>query len=112
MAVPTAMTSWIDDGARSIAAAVVAGLIGVAMTALLVLIYSRFRLPRLVRAAERMADGELGVAVGSRPSGGGLEGRLARALHRLSEAIVETTSTRRVARGSQTCWTAPCTMSA
>jgi len=51
IAVPTAMTSWIEDGARSIAAAVVAGLIGVAMTAILVLVYARFRLPRLVRAA-------------------------------------------------------------
>jgi len=91
IAVPTAMTSWIEDGARSIAAAVVAGLIGVAMTAILVLVYARFRLPRLVRAAERMAEGELGVAVGSKPSGGGLEGRLARALDRLSVAIVETT---------------------
>src|SRR4051812_10315992 len=91
IALPTAITSWVDDGARSMVAAVVAGLIGVAMTAILVLAYARFRLPGLVRAAERMADGELGVSVGARPNGGGLEGRLGRALDRLSVALVETT---------------------
>ncbi len=91
VAVPTATDSWFDGGIRSIMAAVIAGLVGVMMTALLVFIYARFRLPRLVKAAERMADGELGVSVGSKPSGGGLEGRLARALDRLSVALVETT---------------------
>jgi diguanylate cyclase (GGDEF)-like protein len=91
IALPTAITSWVDDGARSMVAAVVAGLIGVAMTAILVLAYARFRLPGLVRAAERMADGELGVSVGAQATGGGLEGRLGRALDRLSVALVETT---------------------
>ncbi len=91
VAVPTATDSWFDGGIRSIMAAVIAGLVGVMMTALLVFIYARFRLPRLVKAAERMADGELDVSVGSKPSGGGLEGRLARALDRLSVALVETT---------------------
>jgi diguanylate cyclase (GGDEF)-like protein len=91
IAVPTAFDAWFNEGVRSIIAAVMAALVGVVMTAFLVFVYSRFRLPGLVRAAERMADGELGVRVGAKPTGGGLEGRLARALDRLSASIVETT---------------------
>ncbi|HEY7132601.1 MAG TPA: diguanylate cyclase, partial [Candidatus Limnocylindrales bacterium] len=91
VAVPTATASWFDGGVTSIMGAVIAGLVGVMMTALLVFVYARFRLPRLVKAAERMAAGELGVTVNSKPTGGGLEGRLARALDRLSIAFVETT---------------------
>ena len=91
IAVPTAFDSWFSEGAHSLIAAVMAALVGVVMTALLVFAYSRFRLPRLVKAAERMAEGELGVTVGAKASGGGLEGRLARALDKLSAAIVETT---------------------
>jgi len=91
IAVPSAFGLWFEGGLSSILAALTAGLVGVAMTAILVFVYARFRLPRIVRAAERMAAGELGVSLGSKPSGGGLEGRLARALDRLSVAIVETT---------------------
>jgi diguanylate cyclase (GGDEF)-like protein len=91
IAVPTAFDSWFNEGAHSLIAAVMAALVGVVMTALLVFAYSRFRLPRLVKAAERMAEGELGVTVGAKPAGGGLEGRLARALDKLSASIVETT---------------------
>ena len=91
IAVPSAFGIWFEGGLSSIMAAVMAGLVGVAMTALLVFVYARFRLPGLIRAAERMAAGELGVSVGSKPSGGGLEGRLARALDKLSVALVETT---------------------
>src|SRR5436190_20048214 len=76
IAVPTAFDTWFNEGVRSIIAAVMAALVGVVMTAFLVFAYSRFRLPGLVRAAERMAEGELGVTVGAKPSGGGLEGRL------------------------------------
>jgi diguanylate cyclase (GGDEF)-like protein len=91
VAMPSAVAAWFDGGVRSVIAAIIAGLIGVVMTAWLVFIYARFRLPGLIKAAERLADGELGVSVGSKPSGGGLEGRLARALDRLSIALVETT---------------------
>ena len=69
IAVPTAFDSWFSEGAHSLIAAVMAALVGVVMTALLVFAYSRFRLPRLVRAAERMAEGELGVTVGAKPVG-------------------------------------------
>src|SRR5689334_8165942 len=88
---PSAFSSWVDDDVGSIVAAAVAALIGVSMTAMLVYTYARFRLPRLIRAVERLADGELGVTVHARPRGGGLEGRLARAIDRLSVAVVETT---------------------
>src|SRR3954470_17474756 len=88
---PSAGHTWSAEGVHSIVGAAIAGLIGVSMSSLLVYVYARFRLPRLVRAVERLADGELGVAVGSKPRGGGLEGRLARAIDRLSVAVVETT---------------------
>src|SRR3954451_23621418 len=89
--VPSAAASWVNDGVPSVVAAAIAGLMGVSMTALLVYVYARFRLPRLIRAVERLANGELDVSVGARPKGGGLEGRLARAIDRLSVAVVETT---------------------
>ena len=91
LTMPSAMSSWVDDGLGSIVAAAIAALVGVSMSSMLVYVYARFRLPRLVRAVERLADGELGVTVGSKPRGGGLEGRLARAIDRLSVAVVETT---------------------
>jgi diguanylate cyclase (GGDEF)-like protein/putative nucleotidyltransferase with HDIG domain len=91
LTMPSAMSSWVDDGIGSIVAAAIAALVGVSMSSMLVYVYARFRLPRLVRAVERLADGELGVTVGSKPRGGGLEGRLARAIDRLSVAVVETT---------------------
>src|SRR4051794_41413811 len=88
---PSAVDTWVSEGVHSIMAAVIAGLIGVSMTALLVYVYARFRLPRLVRAVERLADREMGVSVRAKPEGGGLEGRLARAIDRLSVALEETT---------------------
>jgi diguanylate cyclase (GGDEF)-like protein len=88
---PSAFSSWVDDGVGSVVAAAIAALIGVSMTAMLVYVYARYRLPRLIRAVERLADGDLGVTVHARPRGGGLEGRLARAIDRLSVAVVETT---------------------
>ncbi|HET9614043.1 MAG TPA: diguanylate cyclase, partial [Candidatus Limnocylindrales bacterium] len=92
MLMPWTVDLWADRGFGSIATALVAGLLGVAMTAMLVYVYARFRLPRLIRAVERMADGDLSVRVDAAPTGGGLEGRLARAIDRLAAAIVETTA--------------------
>jgi diguanylate cyclase (GGDEF)-like protein len=91
IALPNPIDTWLSEGWHSIFAAIIAGLIGVSMTAMLVYAYARFRLPGLIKAAERMARGELDVTVKARPSGGGLEGRLARALAQLSVALVETT---------------------
>src|SRR5438034_9639474 len=66
---PRAVDSWFSEGVPSILAAIIAGLIGVSMTAMLVYVYARFRLPRLVKALERLADGELGVNVRSKQIG-------------------------------------------
>ena len=88
---PAAIDSWFDGGARSIIAAIVAGSMGVSLTAGLVFLYIRLRLRRLIHAAERLAGGELGVQVGSHAPSRGLEGRLARALDQISVALTETT---------------------
>jgi diguanylate cyclase (GGDEF)-like protein len=90
--VPNALTAGIADGSRAIVGAVLAGAIGVVMTALLVLIYARYRFSTLVGAAERMAEGDLSVTVAAKATGGGLEGRLARAINGVSAVLVETTA--------------------
>ena len=71
IAMPDAIASWTDEGTRSILAAIAAGTIGVSLTSVLVFLYIRLRLRRLVRAAERMAAGELGVSLGAPARGGG-----------------------------------------
>ncbi|HLO35640.1 MAG TPA: diguanylate cyclase, partial [Candidatus Deferrimicrobium sp.] len=88
---PDAIDAWTDEGSRSILAALVAGTMGVSLTAGLVFLYVRLRLRRLIRAAERIAAGELGVSVDARPKGGGLEARLGRALDAISVALSTTT---------------------
>src|SRR4051794_18800014 len=88
---PTAINSWTDDGTRSLLAAVVAGTMGVSLTAGLVFLYLRLRLRPFLRAAERLAAGDLNVSVGSKPTDRGLEGRLGRAIEAISRALAETT---------------------
>jgi diguanylate cyclase (GGDEF)-like protein len=91
IAIPETIDSWTSEGARSLIAALLAGTVGVSLTAGIVFVHVRFRLRRLVRAAEAMAAGDLGVDVGSTPTKGGLEGRLARAIDAISVALAETT---------------------
>jgi diguanylate cyclase (GGDEF)-like protein len=91
LSMPEAMDSWFDEGSRSILGALVAGSMGVSLTAGIVFFYIRLRLRRLIRAAERLAAGELGVEVGMKGTGRGLEGRLGRALEKISVALTETT---------------------
>ena len=57
--VPDALISWIDEGVRSVLAAIAAGAIGVSLTALVVGAHFRFRFSRLVKAAEQIAGGRL-----------------------------------------------------
>jgi diguanylate cyclase (GGDEF)-like protein len=87
LSVPEAIDSWTDEGTRSIVAAVAAGMIGVSLTSILVFVYVQLRLRRLVKAVERMATGELGVSVRSPARGGGVFGRLARAIDGISLAL-------------------------
>jgi diguanylate cyclase (GGDEF)-like protein len=91
LAAPSVLDSWFDEGSRSMLAAVLAGTMGVSLTAGIVFFYVRLRLRRLIRAAERLAAGELGVTTGSKPSSRGLEGRLARAIDTISVSLSETT---------------------
>jgi len=91
IAAPGTIDSWTDDGTRSIIAAVVAATVGVSLTAALVFFYVKVRLRRYLRAAERLAAGELGVSVGARTTDRGLEGRLGRAIDAISIALSETT---------------------
>jgi len=91
IAMPEAINAWFDGGARSIVAALVAGTIGVSLTAGLVFLYVRLRLRRLVRVAEQLAAGQLGVSLDARPTDRGLEGRLGRAIDAISVALSETT---------------------
>jgi len=86
--IPEATHSWVDEGLRSVLASIVAGMIGVSLTALMVFAYVRFRFVGLVRAAERLADGEIGTDV--KVPRGGLEGRLGGALIAISEAMTTT----------------------
>ena len=92
IAAPGTIDSWTDDGTRSVLAAAVAGTIGVSLTASLVFFYVKFRLRRFLRAAERLAAGELGVTVGTKPGDRGIEGRLGRAIDAISAALSETTN--------------------
>jgi formate hydrogenlyase subunit 4 len=58
---PSAANSWVDDGVRSVFAAIAAGAVGVSLTAVLVATYSRLRLRQVIRVAERSSS--------SRPNG-------------------------------------------
>ncbi len=85
--VPDALTSWIDGGARSILGAIAAGAIGVSLTALVVAAHFRYRFARLVKAAEKIADGDYATQVKPRT---GLEGRLAAAVNGIAGALADT----------------------
>ena len=95
---PSAIDPWFQEGIRSVVAAVAAGAVGVSLTAILVANYSRLRLRRIIRAAERLAQGELGVIIDAPARGGGPEGRLARAINAISTSLVETTDAATVDR--------------
>ncbi|HET9456940.1 MAG TPA: diguanylate cyclase [Candidatus Limnocylindrales bacterium] len=91
VAMPSAFDSWLDEGVRSILAAVAAATVGVSLTAALMLVYLPYRLRRLVKAAERLAAGDLEVQVKAPERGRGLEGRLGRAINTVAASLTETT---------------------
>jgi diguanylate cyclase (GGDEF)-like protein len=92
LAFPDVIDSWSDEGSRSVLAAIVAGTIGVSLTAAFVFLYVRLRFRRLIRAAENLAAGGLDVDIRARQRGGGLEGRLGRAIEGIAVALAETTN--------------------
>ncbi len=85
---PRLTAEWIDEVSRSVIAAVAAATVAVALTAGTVYLLVRIRFRRLVKAAERIAAGDYTVSVS--PRGGGLDGRLARAINGISSRMVET----------------------
>lgn len=88
IAVPDALLVWVDEGVRSIVAAVVAAAIGVILTAVLVATHFRYRLTEVVKATERIAAGDYSARVA--PHGGGLESRLGHAVNDIAAALVDT----------------------
>ena len=90
-AMPSALNSWVDEGARSIVGAVAAGAVGVSLTAVLVAAYVRLRLRGIIRAVERLAQGDLGISLRAPERGGGTEGRLSRAINAISTSLAATT---------------------
>jgi PleD family two-component response regulator len=84
-AAPDALGAWADGPPRDVLLSVSALVAGVSLTAVVVFGYVRVRLERLIRVAERLAEGELAIEV--EPPRSGLEGRLGRALGSISTAI-------------------------
>ncbi len=85
---PTLASEWVNEVSRSVIAAIAAATIAVALTAASIYLLVRIRFNRLVKAAERMAAGDNSVTVEAR--GGGLDGRLATAINRISSRLTET----------------------
>jgi len=86
--IPGAVPSWIDGVERSVLLATAGAIAGATISAIALFTLVRFRLGRLVKAAERLAHGDYTVAVRSR--GGGLESRLSRAVNRIAESMADT----------------------
>ena len=88
---PSALDSWFDEGIRSVVAAVAAGAVGVSLSSVVVAAWSRQRLRRIIKVAERLAQGDLGVTLETPERGGGAEARLARAINAIGTSLAETT---------------------
>ena len=84
-----AMLSWLGDSERSVVAAIAVATIGVCLTTGVLQLRTNLWLRRLVKAAEKIADGDYTVGVSTR-GGRGLEERLAGAINRISVSLAET----------------------
>jgi diguanylate cyclase (GGDEF)-like protein len=85
---PQLTASWVDEGSRSVVAAITALTLGVAMASALSWLIVRIRYGRLVKAAEQIAAGDYTVVVPT--DGGGLETRLGRAINAISASLADT----------------------
>jgi diguanylate cyclase (GGDEF)-like protein len=85
---PGVVPSWVDAVERLTAVAVAGAIVGAALSAVVLFALVRLRLGRLVRAAERIADGDYTIAVTA--GAGGLDTRLARVINRLAESLADT----------------------
>jgi diguanylate cyclase (GGDEF)-like protein len=95
-AMPAALSVSLDAGPVNIARLLVALAIGSSATALLTWLFLQWRLRRLVRAAERLAKGDLDARV--KTTSLGVEGRLAKAINGIATALAETTDAATVDR--------------
>lgn len=86
--VPAVLPVWIDAVERSVLVAAAGAAVGATISALALFLLVRYRLGRLVKAAERIAHGDYTVVV--RGGGGGLETRLSKAVNRIAESMADT----------------------
>src|SRR3954451_1345730 len=88
LVIPGFTGTFVPPASRSAASIAAALTLGACIAAIVVWSITEFRFWRLVKAAERIVDGDLSVSVSTR--GNGLSGRLARAINGLSLALAET----------------------
>ena len=93
---PGALVRPLDPLSDATARILVAAAIGASGTALVTWLFLQWRLRRLVRAAERVAKGDLSVRV--KTSSLGVEGRLAKSINGIAQALAETTDAATVDR--------------
>src|SRR3954470_3587521 len=88
LAVPGVTRTFVTPRRRYAASIAAALTVGACLAAIVVWGITEFRFWRLVKAAERIVEGDLAVSVSTR--GNGLSGRLARAINGISMALAET----------------------
>jgi diguanylate cyclase (GGDEF)-like protein len=85
---PDAAAPFVAAQDRPLAASIMAVALAVSFSAVLYWLVGRIRFGRLVRAAERIAEGDYTIAVST--AGGGLEARLGRAINSISTSLADT----------------------
>jgi diguanylate cyclase (GGDEF)-like protein len=85
---PMVIPAWVDPVGPVVVVSIAGAVIGASISAIVLFVLGWLRLWRLVRAAERIADGDYTIAVNAR--GGGLETRLARVINRIAESLADT----------------------
>ena len=88
MLVPDTMSAWLPAPVRLVASAIIASIIGVALTSFVVRAHFAYRFGYLLKAAERIAAGDYTGYV--EPHGSSQERRLARAINDIATAMVDT----------------------
>jgi diguanylate cyclase (GGDEF)-like protein len=88
MFAPESLSPWLPASVRPLVTAVVASVVGVALTSVLVRAHLHYRFAYLVKAAERIAAGDYTGYV--KPRGTRLEQRFARAVNDIATALVDT----------------------
>jgi diguanylate cyclase (GGDEF)-like protein len=88
MFAPERLSPWLPSTVRPLVTAIVAAVVGVALTSVLVRAHMRYRFQYLVKAAERIAAGDYTGYV--EPRGTAIERRLARAVNDIATALVDT----------------------